>query len=99
MAKATKITPKPVKQPSAKIVLELSEGEADFILGITHAIGGDPQKSPRKYAQALEEALTEALGYAVNGTDAYKLMDPSMPACRKGAIYFREYGSEAAVAL
>jgi hypothetical protein len=92
MAKATKITPKPVKTPPARIVLELSEGEADFILGVTSVIGGDPQKSPRKYSEALHTALREALGYSAFSTDAHKLISAHG---RAGSIYFKNYdGSE-----
>jgi len=91
MAKATKITPKPVKQPPAKIVLELSEGEADFVLGLLDSIGGSPTNSPRKYAERINRALTEALGHGPQGTDAHKLIDPN--AGRKNSIYFRDYGS------
>jgi hypothetical protein len=91
MAKATKIAPKPVKQPPAKIMLELSEGEADFILGLLDSIGGSPTNSPRKYADCLNTALSGALGHGPADTDAHKLIDPL--AGRKNSIYFREYGS------
>jgi len=84
MAKATRIDPKPVKQPPPKYVLELSEGEADFILGITASIGGSSTNSPRKYSDALRDALMDATGISAFDTDAYALKV-------RGAINFADY--------
>jgi len=92
MAKATKIAPKPVKQPPAKIVLELSEGEADFILGMTEFISGHPSKSPRKYANALREALTSALGIRAKDTDAAHLYSEVLSI--RGSVHFSDYLSK-----
>lgn len=86
MAKATMIRPKPVKQPPVKVILELTEGEADFILGVTAKLGGDREKSPRKYSDRIQAALTDALGYDWSRTDAYKLSSG-------GGIYFNSYNS------
>lgn len=87
MAKATRIEPKPVKQPPVKILLELSEGEADFILGITARIGGSTTGSPRKYNEPIQEALSEALGISWDETDAYGLLHGG------GGLRFENYGS------
>lgn len=89
MAKATVIQPKPVKQPPRKIVLELTEGEADFLLGISLHIGGHPTNSPRKYAVRIGDALYAALGVGADQTDAARLRDKT--ASPKGTIYFRDY--------
>lgn len=86
MAKATRIEPKPVKQPPVKILLELSEGEADFILGITSRIGGSMTDSPRKYNDRIQEALTGALGVRWDDTDSYPLL-------RGAGLRFENYGS------
>lgn len=85
MAKATLVKAKPVKQPPNKVILELSEGEADFILALTARIGGHPEHSPRKYSERICTALTVALGFAWDGTDAEKLMTSS------SRIYFNNY--------
>jgi hypothetical protein len=85
MAKATKITPKPVKQPPVRYVLELSEGEADFILALTRYIGGDPANSPRKYSVRIQHALEDATGQSAADTDAAKLAS--------GGIRFEDYGT------
>jgi hypothetical protein len=87
MATARKITPR-VKQPPSKVILELSEGEADFILGLTVVIGGDVTKSPRKYADSIGRALTEALETSAFDTDSHKLISDRG---RPGAVYFKCY--------
>lgn len=76
MAKATVITPKPVRQPPKKIVLELSEGEADFILAVCGRVTGSMSNSPRKYASRIYSELikVKVLGGVASTTDAYKLM-------------------------
>jgi len=83
MAKATVITPKPVRQPPKKIILELTEGEADFLIAVLSRIGGSPTKSPRKYQERISAPLVEALGFDFYGTDAHKLST--------GDIGFRNY--------
>lgn len=87
MAKATVVRPKPVKQPPVKVILELSEGEADFILGVTGKIGGSPDRSPRKYSDRIRAALTGALGYDWHETDAFK------HSSRGPALYFNAYST------
>ncbi len=55
------------------IRLDLTEGEADFILGLLAGVGGDPQKSPRKYADRIISTLEKAAGYNYKDTDSYRL--------------------------
>lgn len=88
MATASKIEPKPVKQPPVRYVLELSEGEADFLLGLMGVIGGDTAKSPRKYALRIEGALSLAMGISCLSTDAVKLISDQG---RPGSVYFANY--------
>ena len=57
-----------------RVRLELTEGEADFLLGLMGRIGGDPVNSPRKYQKRVMTALTKALGYSYDETDAFKLV-------------------------
>lgn len=52
--------------------LKISEGEADFILGVCARIGGT-NNSPRKYARRLAKALSKATGYTYRDTDASRL--------------------------
>lgn len=85
MAKATVINPKPVKQPPRRVILELTDGEADFILGVTNRVGGSPTASPRKYSERIRAALRDALGVDPFRTDADKLMSSA------SRIYFNEY--------
>jgi hypothetical protein len=59
------------RKTSRQVTLKLTEGEADLILGMTAQVGGHPTQSPRKYAERIRGALTEALGYGYEGTDAY----------------------------
>lgn len=56
-----------------RFILTLTEGEADFILGILANIGGHPTRSPRKYADRLHKALESVLGYTSTETDSAKL--------------------------
>lgn len=68
------------------IRLDLTEGEADFLLGITAAcISGDPVNSPRKYAKRIAKALTKATGYNYAETDSYPLA--------RGLVDFMDYGT------
>jgi hypothetical protein len=89
MAKATLVRPKPVRQPTGKVVLELTEGEADFILAVTAFIAGDYERSPRKYSDRIRRALETALGIGYTQTDAYKLRDRLN--LFYGGIWFRDY--------
>jgi hypothetical protein len=68
------------------ICLELTEGEADFILASVYATGGDPDHSPRKYATRIMNTLEKTLGYGAGETDAYKL--------GVGGMHFRSYGAK-----
>lgn len=72
MAKATFVTAKPVKQPPNKVILELTEGEADLIYFLTGRVTGS-DNSPRKYATRVFSALADALGIMSSQTDAAKL--------------------------
>lgn len=74
------------RRTSRKVTLSLTEGEADFILGVAAQMGGHPARSPRKYAKRVRSALEAALGYDFSQTDAYNL--------GLGAIEFRDYGSD-----
>ena len=67
-----------------RVQLTLTEGEADFILGLMGRIGGDPVASPRKYQQRVKDALEAALGYHYSETDSAKLV-------REGNIFFKDY--------
>jgi hypothetical protein len=58
MAKATKsIIP---QKPVITYTLELTEEEANFLLAVTHCIGGDPVASRRRYSDTIGKALKNA---------------------------------------
>lgn len=54
------------------ITVEMTEGEADFVLGVTSIVGGDATRSMRKYADRLRRALSRSLGYGPDDTDFVK---------------------------
>ena len=87
MAKATVITPKPARQPPKKVILELSEGEADSIQGITGWVGGS-MNSPRKYNESIQDALSEALDTNCEDTDAHSLL---MECDSDMGLHFNDY--------
>src|ERR1700691_3324844 len=75
MAQAKKIqkrVPHYVKED--RFVLTLTEGEADFLLGVLSRVGG-VKHSPRKYGDRVIKVLQAALGYGFLETDAFKLSD------------------------
>jgi hypothetical protein len=66
--------------------MSLTEGEADFLLALCARVGGDPAKSPRKYMERIYKALSGAVGYGHEGTDASPLAI--------GHVEFGDYGDE-----
>jgi hypothetical protein len=74
MAKATAIKhyivrPKRVR----RVILELTEGEADFLINVCGRIEGDSNDSPVKYAVRIRKALSKLVGYDWLETDAFQL--------------------------
>lgn len=61
------------RQTTRKVTLTLTEGEADLILALVTMVNGHQGKSPRKYARRIARALSDALGYGVEETDAFYL--------------------------
>lgn len=74
------------RQTTRRVTLKLTEGEADFVLGLTAMVSGSLTRSPRKYGERILVALTDALGYDYTETDAI--------AFGLGDIEFREYDEE-----
>jgi hypothetical protein len=74
-----RVVRKTVKIPVKKIVLELTEGEADFLLALSAHVGGSDEDSPRKYMHRISRALVKATGHVFFETDAFPLADPSQP--------------------
>jgi hypothetical protein len=66
-----------------RFTVSLTEGEVDFLIGVTASIGGDLKGSPRKYAQRIYDALTDAAGYQARDTDSYRHL--------RGMLWFSEY--------
>lgn len=50
------------------IILTLSQEEAQFIYDVTQRIGGDMERSRRKYAEAIDQELS-ALGFTPKTDD------------------------------
>jgi hypothetical protein len=68
-----------------RIMLIMTEGEADFLTAVMANIGGHPTQSPRKYAERIGAALTNATGQDYAATDAQLLI--------RGYIKFKKYAS------
>ena len=60
MASAKKVNIPVVVEPPYKIVLELSQEEAEVLLAVTRHIGGHPSTSHRKYTDNIQRALYNA---------------------------------------
>lgn len=63
------------KQTPNVFTVEVTEGEADFILGLLAYVGGHAKRSPRKYADRIRVALSKAVGYDYDETDAFRLIE------------------------
>jgi hypothetical protein len=72
------------------IRLDLTEGEADFLLGLVASVGGSETNSPRKYAKRILKALRRVTGYDYTETDSLALLH--------GHVEFLDYGSPEATA-
>lgn len=84
MAKA-QITSGIVRQPQRvrRIQLELTDGEADFLMAVLSRVDGHEKDSPRKYQRRISAALERATGHMFAYTDAYPLSS--------GEIEFQSY--------
>lgn len=74
------------RKTTRNVTLKLTEGEADFILGVCALVSGHPTRSPRKYGVRIANALEDALGYDFEDADASQLA--------LGNIAFRNYDEE-----
>lgn len=65
-----------IKQPQRvrRVCLMLTEGEADYLLAVTARTRGSAKDSPVKYARRIHAALTRAVGYDYQATDASHLI-------------------------
>lgn len=80
MAQARRI-PVPVPEPPKKgVQLDLSYAEAATLGNILNSVGGDHDKSPRGYADAINDALKTA---GIGWPDADKIKH-----LVKGSIYY-----------
>jgi hypothetical protein len=82
MAKATR---KPVVPQPTEYVLELTEDEAKFLVGVLNRIGGSPENSPRGISDDILSALSPLVDY-------YSLPDTALKP-GKQSIYFRDGGT------
>lgn len=84
MAKASLVR-RVVREPKSRrrVVLELTEGEADFLVNQCHRVRGDARLSPVKYAVRIRTALQRALGYSWENCDARVLS--------RGTVRFATY--------
>lgn len=65
------------------ILVELTEGEADFILGVTSRVAGHETRSMAKYSTRLRKVLSKTLGYDCDETDFDKYA--------RGFLYLNTY--------
>ena len=70
-----------------RTVLELGDGEVDFLLALSRRVSGDPENSPRKYMNRIARALVKSTGMNPSNTDADKLSVPSY----ESGIWFQDY--------
>ena len=78
MAKAYRSTTRRVVKRTERVPaihLVLSEGEADFLLGVLSHVVPTDGKTPGKYANRLMDALEQATGQHWQDTDAGRLLD------------------------
>ena len=81
--------PKPKPVPPRTFVIELTEGELDFLLGVCLAVHGDAKKSPAKYGYRIYQALYSATGLSGYNTDAWRLLNQE-----RYGIPFKDYQSD-----
>ncbi len=84
MAKAH-VVKQVVREPKSRrrVVLVLTEGEADFLINQCYRVRGDRRLSPVKYAVRIRSALQRAVGYKWVDCDARVLSG--------GAVRFATY--------
>ncbi len=84
MAKAS-VRRQVVREPVSRrrVVLVLTEGEADFLINMCYRVRGDIRLSPVKYAVRIRIALQKAVGYNWASCDARHLS--------AGAVRFTTY--------
>ena len=90
MARAHVVTKvfKKVRQVRVRrTLLELGDGEVDFLLALSRHVGGDTDGSPRKYMDRITRALVKSTGMDPDNTDAGHRCRPSYHA----GIWFENY--------
>jgi len=70
-----------------RTMLELGDGEVDFLLAIAQCVGGDTTDSPRKYMDRIARALLKSAGMDPLATDAGRLARSTY----HGGIWFENY--------
>lgn len=78
------------RRSTRDVTLKLTEGEADLLLSMFSNVGGSTTRSPRKYADRMRNALTGALGYTYESTDAHALLKDK----GKTGIFYNDYGTD-----
>lgn len=87
MAKTT-IKLKEVQIPIEEMTLTLNVNELKFLMVVLNRIGGDPNNSPRKYADDIQDAICTELNAHKAELSTH---DFDMKVCDKNrAIYFKE---------
>ena len=70
------------------VQLTLSKEEARFLGEVLRHVGGDPERSPRRYQRGISTALGEALGWRTDLSDS-----PTPPTPRlkvKKNVHFKD---------
>ena len=98
--KTTRVIKRTQKTTVPAVLLELGEGEADFLQAVMAKISGSETDSPRKYAGRIARALKHATGQDYTDTDAYKLMvNPRTSSLRFKDYQPRDNGANVAAAM
>lgn len=88
MAKST-IKLKEVRIPIEEMTLTLTVDELKFLMVVLNRIGGDPNNSPRKYADEIHDAICTELNAHKAELSTH---DFEMKVCAKDrAIYFKDF--------
>lgn len=75
-----------------QVVLTLDTIEADFLNDLLSKIGGDPDATPRRYADSISAALTKAGVTQYDENTKEKKRFPTLP--KQGHIYYDRDGRE-----
>ena len=90
MAKAT-VTYKEEIRPIESVTLTLNQDEVIVLTAILNRIGGCPDKSPRKHASSILNAIVNDVKPEIRDYDKVAELVDQRNCTRPGSIYFGDY--------